>query len=113
MKIANSAGIYNAEQLIANDKAAKSIQNATKRAEQRLGATRRKRPSRETLQTRARRSMADPRSVKKSRVLELSWTTQQQKTGLLQQQRIEINDALREQARELIGTEAPEINQRA
>lgn len=47
VKIANSAGIYhNAEQLIANDKAAKSIQNATKRAEQRLGATRREKAHR-------------------------------------------------------------------
>lgn len=116
VKIANSAGIYhNAEQLLANDKAAKSIQNATKRAEQRLGATRQeKRIARDIAN--GERSMADiPRSVKKSRVLELVdyYTAQKAtKTGLLQQQRIEINDALREQARELIGTEAPEINRK-
>lgn len=116
VKIANSAGIYhNAEQLLANDKAAKSIQKATKRAEQRLGATRQeKRIARDIAN--GERSMADiPRSVKKSRVLELVdyYTAQKAtKTGLLQQQRIEINDALREQARELIGTEAPEINRK-
>ena len=116
VKIANSAGIYhNAEQLLANDKAAKSIQNATKRAEQRLGATRQeKRIARDIAN--GERSLADiPRSVKKSRVLELVdyYTAQKAtKTGLLQQQRIEINDALREQARELIGTEAPEINRK-
>lgn len=116
VKIANSAGIYhNAEQLIANDKAAKSIQNATKRAEQRLGATRREKAIARDIAN-GERSMADiPRSVKKSRVLELVdyYTAQKAtKTGLLQQQRIEINDALREQARELIGTEAPEINRK-
>lgn len=116
VKIANSAGIYhNAEQLLANDKAAKSIQKATKRAEQRLGATRQeKRIARDIAN--GERSMADiPGSVKKSRVLELVdyYTAQKAtKTGLLQQQRIEINDALREQARELIGTEAPEINRK-
>ena len=116
VKIANSAGIYhNAEQLLANDKAAKSIQKATKRAEQRLGATRQeKRIARDIAN--GERSLADiPRSVKKSRVLELVdyYTAQKAtKTGLLQQQRIEINDALREQARELIGTEAPEINRK-
>lgn len=116
VKIANSAGIYhNAEQLLANDKAAKSIQKATKRAEQRLGATRQeKRIARDIAN--GERSMADiPHSVKKSRVLELVdyYTAQKAtKTGLLQQQRIEINDALREQARELIGTEAPEINRK-
>lgn len=116
VKIANSAGIYhNAEQLIANDKAAKSIQNATKRAEQRLGAARREKTIARDIAN-GERSMADiPRSVKKSRVLELVdyYTAQMAtKTGLLQQQRIEINDALREQARELIGTEAPEINRK-
>ena len=116
VKIANSAGIYhNAEQLIANDKAAKSIQNATKRAEQRLGAARREKTIARDIAN-GERSMADiPRSVKKSRVLELVdyYTAQKAtKTGLLQQQRIEINDALREQARELIGTEAPEINRK-
>ena len=116
VKIANSAGIYhNAEQLIANDKAAKSIQNATKRAEQRLGATRQEKNIARDIAN-GERSMADiPRSVKKSRVLELVdyYTAQKAtKTGLLQQQRIEINDALREQARELIGTEAPEINRK-
>lgn len=116
VKIANSAGIYhNAEQLIANDKAAKSIQNATKRAEQRLGATRQEKTIARDIAN-GERSMADiPRSVKKSRVLELAdyYTAQKAtKTGLLQQQRIEINDALREQARELIGTEAPEINRK-
>lgn len=116
VKIANSAGIYhNAEQLLANDKAAKSIQKATKRAEQRLGATRQeKRIARDIAN--GERSMTDiPRSVKKSRVLELVdyYTAQKAtKAGLLQQQRIEINDALREQARELIGTEAPEINRK-
>lgn len=116
VKIANSAGIYhNAEQLLANDKAAKSIQKATKRAEQRLGATRQeKRIARDIAN--GERSMADiPGSVKKSRVLELVdyYTAQKAtKTGLLQQQRIEINDALREQARELVGTEAPEINRK-
>ena len=116
MKIANSAGIYhNAEQLIANDKAAKSIQNATNRAEQRLCATRQEKTIARDIAN-GERSMADiPRSVKKSRVLELMdyYTAQKAtKTGLLQQQRIEINDALREQARELIGTEAPEINRK-
>lgn len=116
VKIANSAGIYhNAEQLIANDKAAKSIQNATKRAEQRLGATRQEKTIARDIAN-GERSMSDiPRSVKKSRVLELAdyYTAQKAtKTGLLQQQRIEINDALREQARELIGTEAPEINRK-
>ena len=116
VKIANSAGIYhNAEQLIANDKAAKSIQNATKRAEQRLGAARREKTIARDIAN-GERSMADiPRSVKKSRVLELVdyYTAQKAtKTGLLQQQRIEINDALREQARKLIGTEAPEINRK-
>lgn len=116
VKIANSAGIYhNAEQLIANDKAAKSIQNATKRAEQRLGAARQEKTVARDIAN-GERSMADiPRSVKKSRVLELVdyYTAQKAtKTGLLQQQRIEINDALREQARELIGTEAPEINRK-
>ena len=116
VKIANSAGIYhNAEQLIANDKAAKSIQNATKRAEQRLGATRKEKTIARDIAN-GERSMSDiPRSVKKSRVLELVdyYTAQKAtKTGLLQQQRIEINDALREQARELIGTEAPEINRK-
>ena len=116
VKIANSAGIYhNAEQLIANDKAAKSIQNATKRAEQRLGATRQEKTIARDIAN-GERSMADiPRSVKKSRVLELMdyYTAQKAtKTGLLQQQRIEINDALREQARELIRTEAPEINRK-
>lgn len=116
VKIANSAGIYhNAEQLIANDKAAKSIQNATKRAEQRLGATRQEKTIARDIAN-GERSMADiPRSVKKSRVLELVdyYTAQKAtKTGLLQQQRIEINDALREQARKLIGTEAPEINRK-
>lgn len=116
VKIANSAGIYhNAEQLIANDKVAKSIQNATKRAEQRLGATRQEKTIARDIAN-GERSMADiPRSVKKSRVLELVdyYTAQKAtKTGLLQQQRIEINDALREQARELIGTEAPEINRK-
>lgn len=116
VKIANSAGIYhNAEQLIANDKAAKSIQNATKRAEQRLGATRQEKTIARDIAN-GERSMADiPRSVKKSRVLELVdyYTAQKAtKTGLLQQQRIEINDALREQACELIGTEAPEINRK-
>lgn len=116
VKIANSAGIYhNAEQLIANDKAAKSIQNATKRAEQRLGATRQEKTIARDIAN-GERSMADiPHSVKKSRVLELVdyYTAQKAtKTGLLQQQRIEINDALREQARELIGTEAPEINRK-
>lgn len=116
VKIANSAGIYhNAEQLIANDKAAKSILNATKRAEQRLGATRQEKTIARDIAN-GERSMADiPRSVKKSRVLELVdyYTAQKAtKTGLLQQQRIEINDALREQARELIGTEAPEINRK-
>ena len=116
VKIANSAGIYhNAEQLIANDKAAKSIQNATKRAEQRLGATRQEKTIARDIAN-GERSMADiPRSAKKSRVLELVdyYTAQKAtKTGLLQQQRIEINDALREQARELIGTEAPEINRK-
>lgn len=116
VKIANSAGIYhNAEQLLANDKAAKSIQKATKRAEQHLGATRQeKRIARDIAN--GERSMADiPGSVKKSRVLELVdyYTAQKAtKTGLLQQQRIEINDALREQARELVGTEAPEINRK-
>ena len=116
VKIANSAGIYhNAEQLIANDKAAKSIQNATKRAEQRLGATRQEKTIARDIAN-GERSMSDiPRSVKKSRVLELAdyYTAQKAtKTGLLQQQHIEINDALREQARELIGTEAPEINRK-
>lgn len=116
VKIANSVGIYhNAEQLIANDKAAKSIQNATKRAEQRLGATRQEKAIARDIAN-GERSMSDiPRSVKKSRVLELVdyYTAQKAtKTGLLQQQRIEINDALREQARELIGTEAPEINRK-
>ena len=116
VKIANSAGIYhNAEQLLANDKAAKSIQKATKRAEQRLGATRQEKTIARDIAN-GERSMADiPRSVKKSRVLELVdyYTAQKAtKTGLLQQQRIEINDALREQARELIGTEAPEINRK-
>lgn len=116
VKIANSAGIYhNAEQLLANDKAAKSIQKATKRAEQRLGATRQEKHIARDIAN-GERSMADiPRGVKKSRVLELVdyYTAQKAtKTGLLQQQRIEINDALREQARELIGTEAPEINRK-
>lgn len=116
VKIANSAGIYhNTEQLIANDRAAKSIQNATRRAEQRLGATRQEKTIARDIAN-GERSMSDiPRSVKKSRVLELVdyYTAQKAtKTGLLQQQRIEINDALREQARELIGTEAPEINRK-
>ena len=116
VKIANSAGIYhNTEQLIANDRAAKSIQRATERAEQRLGATRQEKTIARDIAN-GERSMSDiPRGVKKSRVLELAdyYTAQKAtKTGLLQQQRIEINDALREQARELIGTEAPEINRK-
>ena len=116
IKIANSAGIYhNAEQLIANDRAAKSIQRATARAEQRLGATKREKVIARDIAN-GERAMSDiPGGVNKSRVLELAdyYTAQKAtKTGLLQQQRIEITDALREQAGELIGSEAPEINRK-
>lgn len=105
VKIENSAGDYsNVEQLIANDRAAKTIQRETRKAIKRLGAT----PKEQNFALNIASGLYDeadiPATMNRGKVVELAdyySAEQSMSTDFIQQRRAEINDRLQEKMKDL------------
>lgn len=105
VKIENSAGDYsNVEQLIANDRAAKTIQRETRKAIKRLGAT----PKEQNFALNIASGLYDeadiPATMNRGKVVELAdyySAEQSMSTDFIQQRRAEINDRLQEKMKGL------------
>ena len=105
VKIENSAGDYsNAEQLIANDRAAKTIQRETRKAIKRLGAT----PKEQNFALNIASGLYDeadiPATMNRGKVVELAdyySAEQSMSTDFIRQRRAEINENLQEKMKDL------------
>lgn len=105
VKIENSAGNYsNVEQLIANDRAAKTIQRETRKAIKRLGAT----PKEQNFALNIASGLYDeadiPATMNRGKVVELAdyySAEQSMSTDFIRQRRAEINDRLQEKMKDL------------
>lgn len=105
VKIENSAGDYsNVEQLIANDRAAKTIQRETRKAIKRLGAT----PKEQNFALNIASGLYDeadiPATMNRGKVVELAdyySAEQSMSTDFIRQRRAEINDRLQEKMKDL------------
>lgn len=105
VKIENSAGDYsNVEQLIANDRAAKTIQRETRKAIKRLGAT----PKEQNFALNIASGLYDeadiPATMNRGKVVELAdyySAEQSMSTDFIRQRRAEINDRLQEKMKAL------------
>lgn len=105
VKIENSAGDYsNVEQLIANDRAAKTIQRETRKAIKRLGAT----PKEQNFALNIASGLYDeadiPATMNRGKVAELAdyySAEQSMSTDFIRQRRAEINDRLQEKMKGL------------
>ena len=105
VKIENSAGDYsNVEQLIANDRAAKTIQRETRKAIKRLGAT----PKEQNFALNIASGLYDeadiPATMNRGKVAELAdyySAEQSMSTDFIRQRRAEINENLQEKMKDL------------
>lgn len=105
VKIENSAGDYsNVEQLIANDRAAKTIQRETRKAVKRLGAT----PKEQNFALNIASGLYDeadiPATMNRGKVVELAdyySAEQSMSTDFIRQRRAEINESLQEKMKDL------------
>ena len=105
VKIENGAGDYsNVEQLIANDRAAKTIQRETRKAIKRLGAT----PKEQNFALNIASGLYDeadiPATMNRGKVVELAdyySAEQSMSTDFIRQRRAEINDRLQEKMKGL------------
>lgn len=105
VKIENSAGNYsNVEQLIANDRAAKTIQRETRKAIKRLGAT----PKEQNFALNIASGLYDeadiPATMNRGKVVELAdyySAEQSMSTDFIRQRRAEINENLQEKMKDL------------
>lgn len=105
VKIENSAGDYsNVEQLIANDRAAKTIQRETHKAIKRLGAT----PKEQNFALNIASGLYDeadiPATMNRGKVVELAdyySAEQSMSTDFIRQRRAEINENLQEKMKDL------------
>lgn len=105
VKIENSAGDYsNVEQLIANDRAAKTIQRETRKAIKRLGAT----PKEQNFARNIASGLYDeadiPATMNRGKVVELAdyySAEQSMSTDFIRQRRAEINENLQEKMKDL------------
>lgn len=105
VKIENSAGDYsNVEQLIANDRAAKTIQRETRKAIKRLGAT----PKEQNFALNIASGLYDeadiPATMNRGKVVELAdyySAEQSMSTDFIRQRRTEINENLQEKMKDL------------
>lgn len=105
VKIENSAGDYsNVEQLIANDRAAKTIQRETRKAIKRLGAT----PKEQNFALNIASGLYDeadiPATMNRGKVIELAdyySAEQSMSTDFIRQRRAEINENLQEKMKDL------------
>lgn len=105
VKIENSAGDYsNVEQLIANDRAAKTIQRETRKAIKRLGAT----PKEQNFALNIASGLYDeadiPATMNRGKVVELAdyySAERSMSTDFIRQRRAEINDRLQEKMKDL------------
>lgn len=105
VKIENSAGDYsNVEQLIANDRAAKTIQRETRKAIKRLGAT----PKEQNFALNIASGLYDeadiPETMNRGKVVELAdyySAEQSMSTDFIRQRRAEINENLQEKMKDL------------
>lgn len=105
VKIENSAGDYsNVEQLIANDRAAKTIQRETRKAIKRLGTT----PKEQNFALNIASGLYDeadiPATMNRGKVVELAdyySAEQSMSTDFIRQRRAEINDRLQEKMKDL------------
>lgn len=105
VKIENSAGDYsNVEQLIANDRAAKTIQRETRKAIKRLGAT----PKEQNFALNIASGLYDeadiPATMNRGKVVELAdyySAKQSMSTDFIRQRRAEINENLQEKMKDL------------
>lgn len=105
VKIENSAGDYsNVEQLIANDRAAKTIQRETRKAIKRLGAT----PKEQNFALNIASGLYDeadiPATMNRGKVVELAdyySAEQSMSTDFIRQRRAEINENLQEEMKDL------------
>ena len=105
VKIENSAGDYsNVEQLIANDRAVKTIQRETRKAIKRLGAT----PKEQNFALNIASGLYDeadiPATMNRGKVVELAdyySAEQSMSTDFIRQRRAEINENLQEKMKDL------------
>lgn len=105
VEIENSAGDYsNVEQLVANDRAAKTIQRETRKAIKRLGAT----PKEQNFALNIASGLYDeadiPATMNRGKVVELAdyySAEQSMSTGFIRQRRGEIKDQLQEKMEDL------------
>lgn len=105
VKIENSAGDYsNVEQLIANDRAAKTIQRETRKAIKRLGAT----PKEQNFALNIASGLYDeadiPATMNRGKVVELAdyySAEQSMSTDFIRQRRARINENLQEKMKDL------------
>ena len=105
VKIENSAGDYsNVEQLIANDRAAKTIQRETRKAIKRLGTT----PKEQNFALNIASGLYDeadiPATMNRGKVVELAdyySAEQSMSTDFIRQRRAEINENLQEKMKDL------------
>lgn len=105
VKIENSAGDYsNVEQLIANDRAAKTIQRETRKAIKRLGAT----PKEQNFALNIASGLYDeadiPATMNRGKVVELAdyySAERSMSTDFIRQRRTEINESLQEKMEDL------------
>lgn len=105
VKIENSVGDYsNVEQLIANDRAAKTIQRETRKAIKRLGAT----PKEQNFALNIASGLYDeadiPATMNRGKVVELAdyySAEQSMSTDFIRQRRAEINENLQEKMKDL------------
>lgn len=105
VKIENNAGDYsNVEQLIANDRAAKTIQRETRKAIKRLGAT----PKEQNFALNIASGLYDeadiPATMNRGKVVELAdyySAEQSMSTDFIRQRRAEINENLQEKMKDL------------
>ena len=105
VKIENSAGDYsNVEQLIANDRAAKTIQRETRKAIKRLGAT----PKEQNFALNIASGLYDeadiPATMNRGKVVELAdyySAEQSMSTDFIRRRRAEINENLQEKMKDL------------
>ena len=105
VKIENSTGDYsNVEQLIANDRAAKTIQRETRKAIKRLGAT----PKEQNFALNIASGLYDeadiPATMNRGKVVELAdyySAEQSMSTDFIRQRRTEINESLQEKMKDL------------
>lgn len=105
VKIENSAGDYsNVEQLIANDRAAKTIQRETRKAIKRLGVT----PKEQNFALNIASGLYDeadiPATMNRGKVVELAdyySAEQSMSTDFIRQRRAEINENLQEKMKDL------------